>query len=141
MDRSEFERLRELTGKTLKGDIVLRRPSARAYFESGRMRIETGENIEVFVVVRWNPETDAKTVNVDVAGVGPICRLDIDATVHPPAGRHHKHSLRGSQCPEENLKRDVVARNDLAGQDISAVFAEFCRVANIKHDGILKVQE
>jgi hypothetical protein len=142
MDRAEFEKLRDLPGKSIEGDIALSPPMAgAAYLESEKIPILNSEDVPAFVVVRWNPQTDSKTVNVAVRGVGPICRLDVDGRIHEPAGRHHKHSLRSAACPEENLKRDLQRRDDLAGATIQQVFAEFCRIAGVEHVGTLKVPE
>lgn len=112
-----------------------------AYLESEKISIVNSEGVPAFVVVRWNPQTDSKTVNVAVRGVGPICRLDVDGAVHAPAGRHHKHSLQTARCPEENLKREIQRRDDLAGATIHQVFTEFCRIARVEHTGTLKVPE
>ena len=142
MDRAEFERLRDLPGKTIEGDILLSRIATRGpYLESEKTLIVNSHEVEAFAIVRWNKETDSKTVNVFVSGVGPICRLDVDGRVHAPAGRHHKHSLRTPSCPEGNLGRDIQPRDDLAGRTIQQVFTEFCRIAGIIHRGTLKVQE
>ena len=141
MDRLEFERLRDLPDKYVEGDIVLKRPVRGAdYFESEKIRIISSAMMDAYVVVRWNEETDSKTVNTFIVGVGPICRLDVDGKVHAPAGRHHKHSLIHPRCPDENLKRGITRRDELAGLTIQQVFTEFCRNANIRHDGTLRVQ-
>lgn len=140
MDRTEFERLRDLPGKYVDGDIILQK-DGRVYLESEKLIIVNSDDVDATVLLRWNPETDSKTVNVIVSGLGPVCRLDVDGTVHAPAGRHHKHSLVHPDCPVSNLGRGVVRRDDLAGQDIATVWTEFCRMANIEHRGQLRVIE
>ena len=139
MDRGEFEVLRDLPNKEIHGDIVLKRANNSDYLEAEKVLIGNALKVEALMTVRWNPETDAKTINVHVVGVGPICRLDVDGQVHPPAGRHHKHSLVLSSCPETNLKRGVHDRDDLAGKSIEEVFKEFCRISSIEHNGKLRV--
>lgn len=132
--------MRALPGKYVEGDITLKK-DARSYLESEKVPIVNSADVEATALIRWNPETDSKTVNIVVVGLGPICRLDVDGAVHAPAGRHHKHSLMQSDCPEANLKRGIERRDDLAGADIGTVWKEFCRMAAIEHKGQLKVVE
>lgn len=140
MNRSEFERLRDLHGKRIAEEIILRRKkSGSAVLESGAVPIETDSAVLANVYVSYNEETGAKTVNIMVVGVGPICRLDVDGKMHRPAGRSHKHALRTPDCPFENLARDVIDRPDLAGQSLECVFAEFCNMAHIEFSGTVRL--
>lgn len=85
--------------------------------------------------INFNPEVGSKTFNVTAAGVGPICRLDVDGPAHRPVGRSHKHSLQTDRCPERNLPDNVDDRADLAGKTLSELFAIFCEMADITHEG------
>jgi hypothetical protein len=73
---------------------------------------------------------------VHVSGLGPICRLDVDGAAHRPAGRSHKHSLVTERCPDWNLRDGVEDRPDLAGRPLAEVFAIFCAMAGIVHEGV-----
>lgn len=140
MDRNEFERLRDLSGKRIVGDIRLtQRSDISAAWEAKDIAIVNAEGVDARLTVQIVSETGAKTLNVKVTGVGPICRLEVDSRPHKPAGRSHKHALHTPECPRENLKRGVIDRGDLNGQSLNAVFDAFCRMAHIVHDGALIV--
>lgn len=136
MNRNEFELLRDLPGKVIRGDIKFSRKQALApLLVAEDLVIENAQGVELRLAVHANPATGAKTVNVHVPGIGAICRLDVDGTAHGAAGRSHKHSLQTDRCPDRNLPDGVVARPELAGQPPRAVFGEFCQMAHITHDG------
>jgi|GEM_PF-773117 len=140
MDRSEFERLRDLPGKRIAGDIRLaQRSDISAAWEAKDIPIANPDGVDARLTVQLVIETGAKTLNVRIMGVGPVCRLEVDSRPHKPAGRSHKHALRTPACPRENLKRSVVDRADLSGRSLSEVFDAFCRMAHIRHDGKLIV--
>lgn len=136
MDRPSFEALRDLPGKTIHGDIRLARRAALApLLVAEGIRIEAGGDTELLMSVHYNPEVGAKTVNVHVPGLGPICRLDVDGPAHRPAGRSHKHALQTPRCPERNIPAAVIDRPDLSGRSIRDVFEVFCSMAKITHNG------
>ncbi|KAA0582195.1 hypothetical protein FZ983_06765 [Azospirillum sp. B21] len=138
MDRSEFERLRDMRGKRIIGDIRLeRRSEISVAWEARDIPIINADGVEARLNVQLVAETGAKTLNVKIPGIGLICRLEVDSRPHKPAGRSHKHSLHHPDCPRENLKREVVDRSDLDGRSLKEVFGAFCRMAHIVHDGSL----
>ena len=139
MKREEFEYLRDLTGKRIVEEITLS-PKRRnsPVLASGAIPIENEKDVPAKLNIEYNTQTDAKSVNVSVAGVGPICRLEVDARAHRPYGRSHKHALSSELCPHENLKRDIVDKSELSGMDIHQVFSEFCRMARIDFIGTLR---
>ncbi|WP_143273148.1 hypothetical protein [Azospirillum palustre] len=138
MDRTEFERLRDMRGKRIVGDIRLeRRSEISVAWEARDIPIINADGVEARLNVQLVAETGAKTLNVKIPGVGPICRLEVDSRPHKPAGRSHKHSLHHPDCPRHNLKQDVVDRGDLDGRSLKEVFDAFCRMAHIVHDGSL----
>lgn len=140
MERTEFERLRDLPGKRIIGDIRLaQRSNISAAWEAKDILIANTDGVDARLTVQVVSETGAKTLNVKVTGIGPICRLEVDSRPHKPAGRSHKHALRASTCPRENLKRDVIDRSDLNGRSLQEVFDVFCRMAHIGHEGALIV--
>lgn len=141
MDRSEFERLRDLPNKSINGDIVLQRNRDDAPHLTAIVDIENSAGVEAKLKILYNEETDAKTFNVWIVGNGPICRLDVDARPHKPCGRNHKHSLKQPDCSHSsvNLSRDVVDRPDLGGKTIEEVFTIFCSQSNITHNGTLSL--
>ncbi len=97
--------------------------------------IENDSAVALRLNINYNPEVGSKTFNVTAGGVGPICRLDVDGPAHRPAGRSHKHSLQTDRCPERNLPDNVDDRADLAGKTIAELFAIFCQMADITHQG------
>jgi len=140
MNRQEFEKLRDFPGKRITADIVLRSKRDRnGVYMSGPIPIELDYAVKADVYIELNTETGAKTINVRVAGIGPICRLEVDGRVHRPAGRSHKHAIKTPECPAKNLPVDVLDRPDLAGSPLSGVFAEFCRMAHIEYVGGIRV--
>lgn len=136
MDRTTFEALRDLPNKVIRGDVRFsqRRPTAPLWVVDN-LRIENDPGIDARLNITYNPEVGSKTFNVHVVGTGPICRLDVDGPPHRPAGRTHKHSLHAERCPDLNLPLHVLDRPDLAGWPLSDLFATFCNMANVRHEG------
>jgi hypothetical protein len=97
--------------------------------------IENVSGVALRLNINYNPEVGSKTFNVTAAGVGPICRLDVDGPAHRPAGRSHKHSLQTDRCAERNLPDNVEDHADLAGKPVTELFAIFCQMADITHKG------
>jgi hypothetical protein len=136
VDRQEFEYLRDLPDKVIADDIYLKpkRPNS-SVLASGPIPIHNNVGTAAILSLEFNLETDSKSINVRVVGIGPICRLEIDAREHRPYGRSHKHALRSAECPEQNLKKDITDQSKLSGGTIREVFAEFCRAAHISFEG------
>jgi hypothetical protein len=139
MNRSEFEALRELPGKRIRGDIrfVRTKTTAPAVVADGIV-VENAADTELRMNLSCNLESGAKTINVYVPGVGPICRLDVDGPAHRQVGRSHKHSLQTDRCPDRNLPEEVKARPELSGKTLRDVFEAFCVIAKIEHDGTIE---
>jgi len=136
MDRVAFEAVRDVSGKVIRGDIrlVARRQTQPALVAENIM-IENSSGAVLRLNITYNPEVGSKTFNVTAAGVGPICRLDVDGPTHRPAGRSHKHSLQAERCPDRNLPDNVGDRADLAGKTMTELFEIFCQMADITHEG------
>lgn len=124
-----------MPGKVIASDIRLaRRNNIVARVADGIM-IGNALDIPLRLNISFNPESGAKTINVVIQGVGPICRLDVDGPAHRPAGRCHKHSLQTARCPGRNLPDAVIDRPDLSGKPITEVFQHFCELADIQYTG------
>lgn len=140
VDRSDFERLRELRPKTITGDIALvGHRGLGPIHEAVGIVVHNASAPELRLAVRWNPETERKTINAYILAVGPICRMDVNAPPHGLAGRSHKHSLQTQECPSLNLPIGVNSRPELSGLDVKALFLQFCREAGIDFEGSLLV--
>ncbi|MGB4057419.1 MAG: hypothetical protein WBK77_04985 [Alphaproteobacteria bacterium] len=140
MDRDEFEKLRDLPGKTINGDILLQSSKESSPLLSTTVSIMNNAGIEAKLRIELNEMTESKTLNVWIPGIGAICRLEVDAKPHKPYGRSHKHSLELEDCPlpHINLSRNIIDRSDLTGKSIKEVFIDFCQKANIEHLGDFK---
>lgn len=136
MNRTEFEAIRDVPGKVIRCDIKFtRRQATSPALTAEGIEIENAAGIELRLNITYNPLVGSKTFNVHVPGIGPICRLDVDGTAHRPAGRSHKHSLQSDRCPDRNLPDNVRDRGDLSGQSLADLFAVFCHMAQIAHEG------
>lgn len=136
MDRDEFERLRDIEGKVITGDIrLVRRANLVTTRVADGIQIINPIQLPLRMNISFNPESHAKTVNVVVQGLGPICRLDVDGPSHRPAGRSHKHSVQGRRCPGRNLPDNVADLPHLSGYSMTEVFVLFCEMAKIEHRG------
>lgn len=138
MDRTQFEALRDLRGKVIRGDLRFAKGRATApVLTIDGVVVENEGGVELRLNISFNTATGAKSFNVHVPGLGPICRLDVDGPAHRPAGRSHKHALNSERCPDRNLPDGVTDRADLSGRSLVDLFAEFCTIANISHQGRL----
>jgi hypothetical protein len=135
VNRTEFDSLRDLKDKIIRGDIRFSQREPTRPFFIADVFIENSSGHVLRLMIRFNPEVGSKTFAVDIQGIGPICRLDIDGHNHPPVGRNHKHSLQTERCPNRNLPDGAIAYDNLSGQSVRVCFEEFCRVASIAHDG------
>ena len=136
MNRTQFEALRDLPDKVIKGDIRFVRARATApLVVAENIPIANAHGTELRLTISYNAEVGSKSFNVHVPGVGPICRLDVDGPPHRPAGRSHKHALQGERCPDRNLPDGVVDRPELAGHSVRELFRTFCEMSGIAHRG------
>jgi hypothetical protein len=136
VNRTEFEALRDVPDKVIRGDVRLsRRQATSPALVADDIAIENAHGVQLRLNITFNPEVGSKTFNVHVPGVGPICRLDVDGPAHRPAGRSHKHALRSGRCPDRNLPDDVSDRPDLSGKSVRELFDVFCQLGNIRCEG------
>jgi hypothetical protein len=136
MDRAAFEGVRNIPGKVIRGEIrLVARRQTHPALVAENIVIQNDSGVALKLNISYNPEVGSKTFNVTAAGIGPICRLDVDGPAHRPAGRSHKHSLQTDRCPDRNLPDGVDDRPDLAGKTVIDLFKIFCTMADITHDG------
>lgn len=136
MDRRNFEYLRDLPGKTISGPIKLsQKQASQPLLTADKISIANTAGKSLLMNINFNPETGSKSINVILVGEGPICRLDVDGTNHEDAGRSHKHAVQDDRSIRRNLRDGVVRRDDLSGKSLRDVFEDFCKKANIVHDG------
>jgi hypothetical protein len=140
MNQLEFQALRDLRGKRITGDILfLRTIGSGPNLVFDNVRIENTENFEVVLNGTLKPNIPSLTFNFVLRGVGPICRLDVNGTIHDPVGRTHKHKLINESDPRKNLPT-AFKRSDIDSTnfDVKKVWSQLCAQANIQHDGELK---
>jgi hypothetical protein len=136
MDRATFEAVRDIPGKIIRDDIrLVARRQTQPALVAENIAIENESGVVLRLNINYNPEIGSKTFNVTAAGIGPICRLDVDGPAHRPVGRSHKHSLQTERCAERNLPDNVEDRADLAGKPLIELFVIFCQMAGITHEG------
>jgi hypothetical protein len=135
MTRGDFIQLRDLPDKRIREDILfLEGPDSRPNRVFSNVQIENSLGVDVRLNGTYKPGVPALSLNVTVRGVGPICRLEVNGTVHGPAGRTHKHDLRTERCPRRNLPH-AEPREDLTELSPAEVWEVLCREANIVHLG------
>ncbi|MBI4569176.1 MAG: hypothetical protein HY719_12340 [Planctomycetes bacterium] len=136
MNRTEFEVLRDLPGKVIRGDVSFSKGRKVApLLVAEDVRIENAHEVDARLTITYNPEVGSVNFNVHMVSVGPICRLDVRGPAHRPAGRRHKHALQTDRRPDRNLPDGVVDRPDLLTKSIEDLFHEFCRMGAISHVG------
>lgn len=78
MTRNEFEALRNLPDKLIKGDIRFGKSKQTSPSLIAELTIESSGGQDLRMQLRYNADTATKTINVTAIGIGPICRLDVD---------------------------------------------------------------
>ena len=105
MNRAAFLQLRALPGKVIDVNIAFQVEAG-----SGGNRVFRGVVVEntldwgIVLNGTYKPIQNSFTFNFVARGVGPICRVDVNGTIHPPAGRTHKHDLVADDDPYRNLQ-------------------------------------
>jgi hypothetical protein len=90
--RREFEALRDLPDKLIEGDIQFSAPgecSPVLIFEN--IRVQNSLGYDLRVNGKFNPLLPSVTINFRILDVGPICRIEVNSTLHG-GSRTHKHS-------------------------------------------------
>ena len=135
MTHAEFQQLRDLPEKIVVADIEFK------FDKDGRpnmifrdVAVLNSLGWEVSLNGTYKPDIPAVSFNFSVHGIGPICRVDVNGTIHGSAGRTHKHDLRREEDARRNLPT-AVARPDLEGKTAREVWEDLCQRANIQHTG------
>ncbi len=135
MNRRDFEALRALPGKYILDDIVFKAERGMGPSLVFRnIRVFNAMNLGVFLNGTFKPRLNAITYNFVLSGTGPICRIDVNSTIHGEAGRTHKHELESETDPLYNLPNAIIIR-DLGEPTPLAVWKRVCTGANIEHRG------
>jgi len=136
VDRAEFELLRDLPGKEVTEDIVYRTDKhlPTGVYRTDQVAVENSLNLQVVLEGFFTPATGAVVFNFFLVGTGPICRFEVNNTIHRDCGRTHKHDLRTPRCPSQNLPH-AIARADLNGLGPRELWALICQHTKIVHTG------
>ena len=141
VNRQEFENLRDLRGKRIVGDIVWDSPrDGKPNLVFDQIPVENSAGWDVILNGTYKPGIPALTFNFVLRGSGPICRIDVNGTIHGAAGRTHKHDLRRDDDPRKNLLT-AVPGPDLDNKSVVEVWNSLCVAANIEHVGTLRDPE
>ena len=90
MNQLEFQALRNLHGKRISGDILfIRTTSSGPNLVFENVVVENTEDLEVVLNGTYSPNLPSLTFNFVLRGLGPICRLDVNGTIHKSVGRTH----------------------------------------------------
>jgi hypothetical protein len=135
MNRAEFERLRAIPEKAIHVDIVFKVEKATSPVLSfDKVIVENEMGLDLILSGHYNPLIPSFTYNFVVRGEGPICRVDVNGTIHGKAGRTHKHELMTENCSRRNLPT-AFARSDFANRNPREVWEALCAEAHIFHAG------
>lgn len=136
MDKDEFELLRELDGKVIHANIEFRADSKtmpNLIFD--QIVVENAMGYDLLLNGNYRPAIPSVTFNFVIKGQGPICRLDVNGTIHKESGRNHKHELQKSGDSNTNLPF-AVKRDDLATcSTVKEIWETLCQEARISHSG------
>lgn len=141
MTRREFENLRDIVGKVIEGDIQYTAPgecSPLLIFDN--IHVQNSLGYDIRLNGKFNPLLPSIVFNFRILDVGPICRVEVNSTVHNGT-RTHKHSLWEEEDPRRNLPSNVIARPDLEGLTAKKVWDKLCIEAKITHKGVFEEPE
>lgn len=98
------------------------------------VRLENSLGLDLRLNGKYNPLVPSIVFNFKIRGVGPICRVEINGTMHK-GSRTHKHSLQNEDDPRQNLPY-AGHRPDLEGKTARGVWEVLCSQARIEHEGM-----
>ena len=139
MDRTDFERLRDLVDKTIAGDLEFEQSTTHEHLLIvPPTEIESSETGELVMNATYSILAESVVFNFVIRRVGPICRVCVNGVSHRGQGRTHKHSLQypDDALPENNLPH-AVPRSDLVGLNVLEVWDRLCEEAHLQHRGRL----
>jgi hypothetical protein len=133
MNRKEFEALRDLPDKKVVVDIAFtRKNSTTLVFQD--VAVSNSLGFDLVLNGSFKPDIPAVKYNFCIKGVGPICRVDVNGSIHGSEGRTHKHDLRSESCPRNNLPH-AQRRSEFENLTAKQVWTKICLMANIQHTG------
>jgi hypothetical protein len=141
MTKLEFQQLRDIPGKIIADDITFQSTAETApnlIFE--RIQVSNDLGWEVLLNGAFKPGIPSVTFNFVIRGLGPVCRVCVNGSIHKNAGRTHKHSLENENDPRLNLP-GAVPRPDLDGKTSKEIWQILCHQSNIQHTGIFNEPE
>jgi hypothetical protein len=135
VNRKEFETLRDIPDKRIVEDVIfgVTEPTSPV-MSFDNVKVENSLGIELRLNGKFNPLLPSVVFNFRVRGVGPICRVDVNGTMHK-GSRTHKHALANEDDPRQNLPTDVTPRPDLNGKSPREIWQILLRQANIERVG------
>jgi hypothetical protein len=135
VERTEFEALRDYPDKTINQDVKLAyEKHGQPLYTADNIQVQ-GTNVDLLINLSYVPEIRKFTINVQVRGRGPICRLCVNGQQHKDAGRTHKHDVRTVGCIGH--LPHAVARRGFEGMSVADAWKLFCKEASIVHNGSL----
>jgi len=134
MDRQTFEKLRDLPDKEILDDISFKKENAGT-LSFDNVRVYNSMGIDLLLNGKYKPDIPSVRFNFCVRGTGPVCRVEVNSSIHGESGRTHKHSLQKESCPRRNLPY-AESRDDLKDKDTGQIWEILCRQSKINHKGI-----
>ena len=132
MNRDDFETLRGLDDKYIVDDIEFSGSGSTLSFRN--ISVYNSMNYNILLNGSYLPRIKKVTYNFVLKDIGPICRVDVNGTVHRDKGRTHKHELTKEEDPQNNLS-EATARPDLKEKTPRQVWELLCNEAKIEHKG------
>lgn len=132
MNRNDFKILRGLDDKYIVDDIEFNGSGPNLSF--GNILVYNSIGYTIILNGAYSPRTKKVTYNFVLKDICPICRVDVNGTVHRDKGRTHKHELINEADPQRNLP-EANARPDLEGKTPGQLWEIICKEAKIEHKG------
>lgn len=136
---TEFETLLADTGKHIDGDVAWQEDEDHSPCVEFRAEVQSGAGWPLFVRASFNPLIPALSFTLILQTTGRVYGLDLGKDHHNPqcnqVGECHKH-----RWSEQYRDKEAYAPEDITApaSDPVAVWVQFCREANIVHNGQLK---
>ena len=139
MTQTEFEAILSDTTKRITGDIAWSEDEDHSPAVEFRAEVASAAGYPLFVRGSYNAEAQTLTFAVINRAVGRIYGLDLGKDHHNPncvyVGERHKHRWREpARDKEAYVPVDITA----PATDPVAVWQQFCKEANIQHEGVLQ---
>ena len=139
MTQTEFGAILSDTTKRITGDIAWSEDEDHSPAVEFRAEVTSQPGYPLFVRGSYNAEAQTLTFVLINRAVGRIYGLDLGKDHHNPdcvcVGEKHKHAWRDPvRDKEAYVPGDITA----PATDPVTVWRQFCKEANIQHDGVLQ---